>query len=112
MPEGSRDLLNAFWTAIGPGEDSEIYTFGVALSEDGFEPASFRGMFTSATQEMHDLITEHLGQEETAAIRYVMDTATETLIEVTNSVAELGQPWEWEQALEDSNLQLVQTEVM
>ena len=112
IPADATDLMNAIWTCIGPEIDGELSTFGVPLSADGMEPATHRGMFTSCTQEMHDLITEHLAQEEAAAIRYVMDAATETLLETANSEAEPGQPWTWQQALEDSNLQTVQTEVM
>ena len=110
IPATATDLMNSLYTCIGPEVDGEIHTFGVPLSADGMEPATHRGMFTSATQEMHDLITEHLAQEETAAIRHVMDAATETLQEVTNSEAEPGQPWTWPQALEDAGLQTIQTE--
>lgn len=108
IPANVTDLLNALWTCIGPEVDGEIHTFGVPLSADGMEPVTHRGCFTSTTQEMHDLITEHLGQEGAAAFRYVMDAATEILLEVTNSEADIGQPWTWPQALKDCGLQVIQ----
>ena len=110
IPAVASGLLNAIWTCIGPGVEGEIRTFGVALSVDGCEPTTHHACSTAATQEMHDLITEHLAREETAAIRYVVDAATETLLEQTNGQATPGQPWTWEQALADSGLQLVQQE--
>jgi len=112
VPVSAVGLLNALWTCIGPEIEGEIHTFGVCLSADGFEPATWRGCFTSATQEMHDLVTEHLAQEESDAIRYVMDAATETLLEVTNGGAEVGQPWTWGQTLDHAGLRLVQQEAI
>lgn len=103
-PAIDADLLNALWTCIGPEVEGELHTFTVPLSADGVHPATHLGMNTAATLEMHELISEHLGQEGPGVTRHVLDAASSVLVETTSS----GALWDWLRALEHAGLQLVQ----
>lgn len=101
------ELANAFWTVVAPQGDPERLTFtGVRLSEDGLEPAAWRGANTAATEEMKLLMGQFA--PELPDMAYYVLNSDGVLIEAHNGEAETGQPWSWEQALDDLSLELIQ----
>jgi len=105
--QADSELANAFWTVVAPEGDPERLTFtGIRLSEDGLEPATWRGANTAATEEMK-LLMQQFAAELPDMTYYVLNLDG-VLIEAHNSEAETGQPWSWQQSLDDRGLQLIQ----
>ena len=68
VPESEKEFLNALWSIVAPEGDAESKTFGVALSANGQEPATHRGISTAATEIMRlmieDMFVEELSNAE------------------------------------------------
>ena len=62
VPEATRETTNALWTTLF-GEEADSLTFGVPLSEDGFEPTTHRGCNTAARMESGDAARAYLRQD-------------------------------------------------
>lgn len=104
------DLANAFWTSVAPEIETERFTFTtVRLSADGLEPVTWWGANTLATEEMK-LLMEEFASELVGMVYYVLNRDG-VLVEAVGSEAEVGQPWTWQQALDDMGVQLIQEAV-
>lgn len=93
-PEADKEALNAIWTVVAPGGNSEADTFGVPLSANGEEPATHRGVSTAATDEMSLLITDSLAEELASCI-----------IEISPHYIN-----EWQAFLDTNGMQVIQPE--
>lgn len=112
MLEANANASNAFWTLIGEG-DAEAQSYGVPLSATGEEPASHLGISSAFNREMLAKLKVLEGLGELLQLTYYLcDAWSFELLEQRNGTAEVGEVLDFNGALEDMGLVLIQPEEM
>jgi len=107
--QSAANAANAFWTLVAPGGDDEAKSYGVPLSATSQEPASHRGISSAFNAEM--LAKLKVLEDDLPDLRfYVVDAWTFELLEQRNATATIGQPLDFDGALSDAGLVLIQPE--
>ncbi len=109
--QADANASNAFWTMVAPGGDAEANTYGIPLSATGEEPTTHRGISSAFTAEMLVLL-KAIEDDMPSLAYYVCDAWSFKLLEQRNGTAEVGEVLDWNGALEDAGLVVVQPEEM
>ena len=105
IPQAEANASNAFWTMIGYG-DAEAQSYGVPLSANGQEPASYRGISSAFTAEMLAKLKVLLPDLGSLSC-YVIDAWSFELLEQYNGNLVIGDIVTWEDALSDRGVQVI-----
>ena len=109
IPQSAANASNAFWTLVAPGGDPEAQSYGVPLSANSQEPATHCGISSAFTAEM--LAKLKIMEAEMPSLRYyLVDAWTFELLEQRNGTAIIGEELDWDGALEDAGLAVIQPE--
>lgn len=109
VPISEQGMNNAFWTLVAPGGDPEAKTFGVDLSPTGLAPATASGISSAFTAEILAKLKVIEAEMETLAW-YLCDAWTFELLEQRGGAAEVGKVLDWQGALDNAELAIIQPE--